>query len=426
MPCHKPARQHPEKIEAYMKNLLIIEPHMNGHHGVYLRWIVRGAVERNFRVFLGILEGSLTHPLFKKILEKYQDSLEVITLPTPVIDYMKDTSTGGLLRRELAYRKLFRQFYHKALRILQPDFVFLPYLDYCTYAIAILGSPFRCTPWAGIVMRPAFQYKKMGLIGPRSRFLAIKEQLFFRLMVNRTCQALFTIDEVMHEYIKKYHPTLESRLAYLPEPVELTGTISKQAARQKLGIPEDAIVILVYGVINLRKGIDILMASARKEHFSKKLHILLAGEQSSEIKQLLTFNSVNSDKLHQVNEFLYDKKEYMVFVASDIIWMVYEKHYGPSMVMAQAGRMGLPVIACKDGVIGWKTSKHGLGITVPNFEIDQIVTAINHMVENMEKFNRFSKNCKYTFRDFNPQYFAAVIFDGIIQKVGKENNLLQR
>ena len=153
-----------------MKNLLIIEPHMNGHHGVYLRRIVHGALERNCRVFIGTLEDSLSHPLFAKMLEECRNSLEIITLPPPVIDYMKDTSTGGLIRRELAYRKLFKRFYNKALRIFQHDFVFLPYLDYCTYAIAILGSPFGCTPWAGIVMRPGFQYEKMGLIGPRSRF----------------------------------------------------------------------------------------------------------------------------------------------------------------------------------------------------------------------------------------------------------------
>ena len=402
-----------------MKNLLIIEPHMNGHHGVYLRRLARGALERDLRVLIGTFEDNLAHPIFKIILKEFQDMFEIITLPTLAIDDMKDTSTGGLLIRELAYRKLFRQFYNKALRIFQPDFVFLPYLDYCIYAIAILGSPFRFTPWAGIVMRPAFQYEKMGLIGPRLRHLTIKKQLFFRLMVNQTCHALFTIDEVMHEYVQKFNPALESRLFYLPEPVELTGTISKQAARQIIGIPENAFVILVYGVLNLRKGIDILIASALEPNFSKNLHILLAGEQSPEIKQLLTGSLVNSDRLHQVNDFLYGKKEYMVFAASDIIWMVYRDHYGPSMVMAQAGKVGLPVIACEDGVIGWKTNKYGIGITVPISDIDQIVTAINHMAQNMEKFTRYSKNCKYTSRNLNSEYFAAVIFDRILQACKK-------
>ena len=163
-----------------MKNFLIIEPHMNGHHGVYLRRIVRGALERNFQVLIGTFEDNLIHPLFKIILQEFQDVLEIITLPTPAIDYMKDTSTGGLLRRELAYRKLFRQFYNKALRIFQPDFVFLPYLDYCTYAIAVLGSPFGQTHWTGIVMRPAFHYKEMGIIGPNSRLLWYKKILFYR------------------------------------------------------------------------------------------------------------------------------------------------------------------------------------------------------------------------------------------------------
>jgi len=62
-----------------MKNLLIIEPHMSGHHGVYLRWIVRAALERNCRISIGTFEDSLTHPLFKKVLDEFRDSFEVLT-----------------------------------------------------------------------------------------------------------------------------------------------------------------------------------------------------------------------------------------------------------------------------------------------------------------------------------------------------------
>jgi glycosyltransferase involved in cell wall biosynthesis len=406
-----------------MKNLLIIEPHMNGHHGVYLRWIVRGAVERNLRVFIATFENSLDHPIFKTMLGECEEAPEIITLPLPETDYMQKSGLWGLLRREIFYRSLFGRFYNEAIQKTTPDFVFLPYLDYCSYAMALFGSPFGHTPWAGIVMRPAFHYEEMGLIGPNSCLHPIKKRLFFRLLANQTLCALFTIDEALHEYVQKTDPTLALRSIYLPEPVELTSTISKQAARQVLGIPEDAVVILIYGGINLRKGVDTLLYTTRAPNFPKNVHILLAGEQSTDVSILLESplvdSIVNSGRLHQVNDFLYDDREYMVFIASDIMWMVYRNHYGPSMVLAQAGRMGLPVVACNEGVIGWQTNKHELGITVALSNIAQVVTAINHLVQDIENFNRYSNNCKRTFQKYNPGYFAAVIFDGITQKAGK-------
>lgn len=403
-----------------MKNLLIIEPHMAGHHGVYLRWIVRGAVEKNLRVFIATFENSLDHPIFKTMLDECEEAPEIISLPSPETDYMQKFGLWGLLRREIFYRRLFGRFYVKATQKGIPDFVFLPYLDYCAYAIALLGSPFGHTPWAGLAMRPAFHYKEMGIIGPRSRLHLIKKQLFLRLLVNQTLRALFTINETLNIYVEKKYTVLAPRLIYIPEPVELTGIISKQAARQALGIPEHAIVILIYGNINFRKGVDILLSSTQRPEFPKNVHILLAGEQSADASVLLASplveSFVNSGRLHEVNEFLYGEKEYAVFVASDIIWMGYKNHYGPSMVLAQAGKMGLPAIASESGIIGWQTDKYELGVTIPLCNINQIVTAINHMINDLANFNRYSVNCKNTFRDFNPEYFTTIFFNGITKK----------
>jgi hypothetical protein len=81
-----------------MKNLLIIEPHMAGHHGVYLRWIVRGAVERNLHVFIETFENSLDHPIFKTMLGECKEAPEIITLPLPGKDYMQNTKFWPLKR----------------------------------------------------------------------------------------------------------------------------------------------------------------------------------------------------------------------------------------------------------------------------------------------------------------------------------------
>jgi len=411
-------RQHPEKIEAYMNNLLIIEPHMNGHHGVYLRWIVQGAVERNIRVFLGTFEDSVTHPFFKKILKECQDALEIITLPTPDIDYMKDRSTGGLVRRELAYQKLFRQFYNKARRIFQPDFVFFPYLDYCTYAIAILGSPFGCTPWAGIVMRPSFHYKKMGIIGPNSRLLWFKKILFYRLVQQKSLCALFAIDPTLDMYIKDKLPSGTEKLHYLPDPANFNGNISKDDSRKAIKVPQDAVLVLVYGAISLRKGIDALLNTVSLQEALSNVHILLAGKQEPEIQSLLKSHNVKqllmSERLHQMNKFISEEEEYLVFKASDIVWLGYREHYTMSGVIVQAGRMGLPVIACKEGVIGWLTNENKLGVVIDVLYEKDISEAVKQLMVNRSMVTKYGESGKRYFSGHTVEQFVKTIFDALV------------
>ena len=398
-----------------MKNLLIIEPHMSGHHGVYLRWIVRGAVERGFRVYLGTLEDSLSHPLFTKMLEECRDTLEIITLPTPVIDYMEDTNTGGLVRRELAYRKLFKRFFNKAQQIFQPDLVFLPYLDYCSYAIAILGLPFKHTPWAGIVMRAAFQYKEMGLIGPKSYLLWPKKELFFRMLQKKTLRTLFTIDPTLNTYMKDKLSVGGEKLRYLPDPANFDGNINKDAARQILQLPKNAVIILVYGKISLRKGLDALLAASANQTSLADVHILLAGKQEPEIRSLLKSHNVKqllmSDRLHQMNKFISEEEEYLVFKASDIVWLGYREHYTMSGVIVQAGRMGLPVIACKEGVIGWLTKENELGAVIDGLYEKDISEAVKQLMVNSLSLDKYQESGNHYFSGHTIDHFKKIIFD---------------
>jgi len=408
----------PGKNEAYMNSLLIIEPHMNGHHGVYLRWIVQGAVERNFRVFLGTFEDSVTHPLFKNILEEYRDALEIITLSTPDIDYMKDTSTGGLVRRELAYRKLFRRFYHKTLQRTRPDFVLLPFLDYCTYAIALLGSPFGQTPWAGIVMRPAFHYKVMGIIGPRSLLLMPKKLLFFHLLAQKKLRSLFTIDPSLFEYLKTGSSSSGQKAHYLRDPSEFKDNIEKDVARRLLCLPKDAIVLLVYGTINYRKGVDALLSAAAHPNFPANVHILLAGRQGPKAERLLCSNLgeylMSSGRLHVINKYLADEEESIVFKAADIVWLVHRKHYTMSGTLVQAGRIGLPIVACEEGLIGWFAKKYDLGVLLYGLDERSVIDAIWRLVKDKEKFVKYGNAARKCFAEHTSNNFVADIFQQIV------------
>jgi glycosyltransferase involved in cell wall biosynthesis len=341
----------------------------------YVRWIARGMINNGYDLQLVTFPESLDHPLYSVMQEECQHRIRPVLLP----DYgglseealLNQSGLLALLRRELTYHRLYRSFFRRVQREERPDVVFVPYMDYLTYAAALLGSPFGDIPWAGIVMRPSFHLESMGIPGPRSRLDRLKEKLFFRLLKNKALKKLLSIDESLVDYVSMERPELADRIDYLPDPAELVGDSSKESARQRLGIPLDATVILVYGALTARKGIDSLLLAAGEDGFPPRVHLLLAGRQSQDVANLLRSpqaQSLRSDgRLHEQNCFLDDNEEYDAFKASDIVWMGYRGHYTTSGVLVQSGAMGLPVISCMEGVIGWLTRKHGLGLSV---EID--------------------------------------------------------
>src|SRR5688572_6455089 len=133
-------------------NILIIEPSVLGHHGAYLRWIVRAILSRGHSVQLATFEQSLVHPSIQELLSTSGDRLTILTRPSRPFG----TFDGNLIRMissMMVFRQVMRDFYVQASKHDEINFVLLPYLDYCTYALSVAGSPFGATPWGGIIMR---------------------------------------------------------------------------------------------------------------------------------------------------------------------------------------------------------------------------------------------------------------------------------
>lgn len=355
-----------------MASLAIVEPHCSGHRMQYVRWVVREMIKGGYDLRLVTFPETLDHPLYSVMQDECLGGVQTLLLPKSGSLQRKDLrerpGISNLVIREFAYHRLFSNFFRQLPDEERPDFVFVPYLDYLAYAVALLGSPFGDSPWAGIVMRPSFHLEAMGIAGPRSRLHRPKRRLFLRLLRNRTLKRLFSIDEALIRYIGREHPEMAHQLRYLPDPAELNGTGSRESARKVLGIPDDVVVILVYGSLTHRKGIDSLMRAAMEDDFPQEVHILLAGHQDQQVRELLQSSYAGAlrraGRLHEYDRFLSDEEEYSAFRAANIVWMGYRGHYLMSGVLVQAGIMGLPVVACSEGVIGWLTRERQLGLDV--------------------------------------------------------------
>ena len=380
-----------------MSSLLIFEPHGEGHHLWYVRWISREAVARGYEVWLAISPGCLEHPAYLALREECEGHLRTVTLredtPKPRPQGLADSA-----RWQIRYRRLFGEWYRRLSRNERPDYVFIPYLDYCTYAMALLGSPFQNTPWGGLVITPAFHLKKEGIRVPDSRFHLARERAFLRLLCNESLRVVFTFDETLIRHVRRSRPELAKRIRFLPEPAELHGSHSRESARQDLGVPSDATVILVYGVLDFTKGIDALLAATKDERFPGAASILLAGPQDDEVRMLLSSPRARmlreTGRLYEIDRFVYGEDEHAVFQAADMAWVGYRRQYISSEVLIQAAMAGLPVVACDEGLIGWLTRWHGLGLTVRVDDARAVAGAISRLARDRKLSAKFGENGK--------------------------------
>lgn len=397
-------------------NILIIEPFVQGHHGAYLSWIIRAILSRGHSVQLATFEKSLVHPSMEDLLSTSGDQLTIISKPSRAFG----TFDGNLIRMTfdmVVFRQLLGNFYALASKRSRIDFVLLPYLDYCTYALPVAGSPFGATSWGGIIMRAAFHYSAMGVKAPTSKVEPVKKWLFGRLLRDPHLRVLFTIDETLYEYAHVWPPEVRSRLVYLPDLAVTKRSVDRAAARKCLRIAQDALVILVYGSLAKRKGIEALLQASQHPDFPFRCHLLMAGKQAPDAMPILQSPQAmrlrQTGRLHELTHYLSEEEENTVFSAADAVWLGYLAHYQMSGVLVQAGMMGLPNIACEEGLIGWLTRRHQSGVVVPISDPSIVAKEIKDLFEIPGRAREYGNNGRKAYASHTEEGAAKILLQAI-------------
>jgi glycosyltransferase involved in cell wall biosynthesis len=378
-------------------HVLIIETALTGHHSGYLERIAGAYLKANYCVTVTVLQSDSKHPVIERIKCNYGAGFNVVSLDD--VQYKNALqSSFGVFGRELALRSVFGEIYRAVQQQKSVDYVFLPYLDYCLYAIGLLGSPFGSTQWGGICMRPSFHYFRYGVIAPKPKFASIKQSLFLKLLKNKSLKSVYTIDELLHRFVVEAHPEWMHRLQYVPDPAEFKGNHTYESARRELGIPDDAIVILVYGAIDERKGLDVLVEALSRTDVSKRLHLLVVGKLQESIQPLISssmFCSLMKDGRCQViDRFVDEDVQQMVFAAANLGWLGYSNHYTMSGVLILAALVGLPTIATRNGLIGWYTKKLNTSVTIEINDLSQVIRALKIQEENLVTIKKVNHELK--------------------------------
>ena len=335
----------------------IVEPRADGHRMQYVRRLIEHAPP-DWPLTLSTFASAMDHPGTAAARQAGGQRLRV--LPISGEDEFEARVRGADgFKLQPAYWQLLRRHWASLSQEQRGERVLVPYLDYISYAIGTVGSPFGPTPFAGVVMRPDFHWQAQGVVAPASRHGLLKRWLFLRLLRHPQLRSLVTIDPSLRDWVRQRAPAGAGRLHYADDPADLQGQGDRHAARQQLGLHAQGTVILMFGSIDLRKGVAAALDLVARPEFPADGQLLLVGRQSEEVRRLVASHpgATHPGRVVSLDRYVDRQDEWLAFAAADFGWLAYEGFFGPSGVLAQCRQAGLPMIHRAEGLIGYQLRK---------------------------------------------------------------------
>ncbi len=350
-----------------MARILVIEPHFSGHRGAYLIWSVNKLIARGALVCVATSSGSCGHRVWTELHGIRDENSNVLTLLSEDLE-APSKGGGGLVRliaRDLVFWRFFRRCYRRSLQEGPIDVVFVLCGDRAAYSLAVLGSPFGPVPWGCIMMQSSFHFSDMHISGPVIRGNKLRRSLFERMLHDATMRFCFSDDPSLLEYVADAWPGSKAKVHLLIHPQVISGG-DREKSRRALDISAESFVVLCYGSMGKRKGLDLLIEAFARVDVSQPTILMIAGtHKDSSVERALSSPAakclLDSNQLRVIPYFLDGEEENRVFRAADLIWLGYREHSHMSGVLTQAASAGLPVISSREGVIGWLSLRHELG-----------------------------------------------------------------
>lgn len=285
--------------------------------------------------------------------------------------------------------------------------IFFPFLDSAGIIPLALGHyPFGEISFGGSVLRPHYHLKSAG-VPARRRLKDFPERFIYnKLLRTRNLKALFSIDPYFVRYCG------DPRVFYTPDPARLHGAAQAGALRSRMGIPSDAVIVLVYGSIDARKGVSQLLRAAAGLGDQSKIVVLLAGRQNPQLAASLPKPELEylrrRNAIFEMNQYIMPEVEHELFLDADIVWLCYGSNYGNSSgAMIRAGMVGRPMITSSYGIIYQMVSDADAGLAVNAENVGAITAALQTLASDAVLRASMGRNGKIVFSRHTEEAFVS-------------------
>lgn len=404
-----------------MARLLIAAMVSSGHRARLVRWVMEAEFMGQAEVILSGPKSLLEHKELVALQGRFV--AQEILIDEATATALARSTWIDLVRKQSIFRSLYIRAVRQAKRGGALDLVILPAADDALEAWAVLGTGFAPTPWIGISMRPAFHLGSMkDMVAPARRDDWVRNKLYRKLLRDRSLHKLLTIDPTIMDFASSSFSQQEKdRLGYLPDPSLEYELPARGASRAELGIPVHAHLVLLYGSLTGRKGVSQLIRAASDPRCPIGIHILLAGLQNEEIKQLLQQEEAKAlnvcGRLHVLEQYLDDQLERTVLSAADSMWLGYSKFYGMSGVLVLAVRHGLPCIFTCEGIIGYLGRKFAVGPEMDPDNLSTVVEALRSLTMKPQQYRQSLAEARRRFAIHSIEHFRSVISEAAMSAI---------
>jgi glycosyltransferase involved in cell wall biosynthesis len=195
-------------------------------------------------------------------------------------------------------------------------------------------------------------------------------------------------------------------------------------AREAYGLRPNAFVVLVFGVIDRRKCLDVLLEGAVRVPADVDLTILIAGPQArNDVGAILQSSAASAlrgaGRLVEHNRFILSGQDIDPASAADAFWVYYEPNFVySSSVLVRAGLSGRPVIVRRRGVVGKQVEENGLGLALDSDTPEVVAAALTQLGRDEALRRRMGESGVRTFARHTPKAFSTPITDGIMGTLG--------
>jgi glycosyltransferase involved in cell wall biosynthesis len=391
--------------------VLILNLNASGHHPIYLRWILESGLSRVAELIVASRTELFEHPELAALSTQF--TRQEITIDGSIARRMTDFSTFGLIKMSWTIGRLYRDAFSRVSRIAPVDFVIVPFIDDCLMGLAAPRDSFAGVPWMAITMRTMFHYDQIGVIAPRQRFASLRRRLFYRILKQKSLISLLAIDPTLAAFAAGQVDLWMHKIKFLPDPARCHADLPpRAAAKAQLGIPRDVRLVVLYGEIALRKGVLCLLDAAADAACPAAVHVLLAGRSQERdfIENTPAFRRLAAEgRVHTIIGYLNSDQERLVLAAADCMWVGYIDFYGMSGIMVLAGRHAIPLIASREGLIGYLVSRYGIGEVVEPRNRSSVVDALRKLADDPESFERAGEKGVPLFEGHDPLEYQRLV-----------------
>jgi hypothetical protein len=371
--------------------ILLVEPEAGGHHFVpYAAALARALVSAGYAPELLTTREAIAHPAMSEFARGVDANIPIRLMPS-----IRPALTGSipeLLRAQFHYWHAVRRAIASLDAWGRPALCVLLGLDSCDRAIGLLGSPCGGLPFVGLSIHAKHHWPAVG-VGDGGRLRPLNQWTFDRVLANRDCVGIATIDEtlVAFESLRGRHGR---RVRYVPDPGQVVCRHDRSDARAALGLDQTPPLVLVYGGLDGRKNIPPLLAAARRAKSSPL--VALVGRITPEVLALSQGDDwrllADEGRLRVEDGFASLDDEALWFGAADLVWVGYRSDFlGQSAVIPQAASAGVPVIGRRGGLIGGVVEVNGLGVTVDAGDVRAVAEALDALA-NARRSGEFGDN----------------------------------